>query len=105
MKKLSALLSDCRKVYPDDPTYPPDTWRLSFVCPICGPPGIVTVHIGPTRMESPRRWQWSCDPASPDFTDKVTLQPSINNTEQGHGSHRPRCSFHGNILNGYVVQG
>lgn len=101
--RLRDLITECRAVYCDDPVFPLDTWRLSFTCPKCGPPFIVTVHIGPSRLETPRRWQWNHVPETEGFTDRLTLLPSINNVGVGHGPRHPSCSFHANIVNGNIV--
>lgn len=95
---------------------PTGDWRLSFWCPTCGKPYSVSILIGESRQEAPRRWQ--ADPMPELFTahfgicyaqdpdqwfDRVTITPSINNVGARHGRKHPTCGFHGNISNGNIL--
>lgn len=84
---------------------PTGDWRLSFWCPTCGKPHSVSIMIGESPCEAPRRWSASPMPDAPDFLDRVTITPSINYTGCGHGPKKPTCSFHGNITDGAIVAG
>lgn len=84
---------------------PTGDWKLSFWCPTCGRPNSVSIVIGESRRETPRRWMATPMPGAPDWFDHATITPSINYTGCGHGPKKPTCSFHGAIVGGAIIAG
>lgn len=83
---------------------PTPNHRLTFICPACGPPFVVSVVVGPVADQLSRVWK--ATPAEPDgatWPDRLTLEPSIGNETAGHGPRRPHCALHGNVVNGVVM--
>ncbi len=83
-------------------------WRgkcwLSFVCPNCGPPGIIYVQFHDDAPDQSKSlWQANLLPDGTDWPNRLTLSPSINNTLCGHGRRQPKCSFHANIISGNIL--
>lgn len=104
-RDLSPEVEECKVATTQHPVMMVGTgdWRLSFFCPSCGRPHSVSIFIGESRRETPRRWQASPMPdGSADWFDRVTITPSINYTACGHGPRKSTCRFHGNISNGEV---
>lgn len=104
---LSSLNPLWRRVFmnftPETGGDPTDEFELTFRCPVCGPPAIIAIKVGPS-MDAARH-VWQIVPAEPflGWADEVTIQPSIDNTRCGHGPRRPPCAFHGSVVNGKVV--
>lgn len=109
MSQLSALRPEWRAEYvdqhltADNSGHATGHYFLTFVCPKCGPPHVIHIKIGAEMNQDDHRWQASPMPDGVDWPSRVTITPSINNTNRGHGRRAPVCSFHGNITNGEVV--
>lgn len=91
-----------RELTPDHGGIPTGNYDLRFTCPACGAPHVITIKIGPSICENPRRWRADPMPGGADWPERVTITPSIDNTKSGHGRKHPSCSFHGNIVLGVV---
>ena len=55
--------------------------------------------------DTPNRcWKYNrAPPESGGWFSVLSIFPSINNTEAGHGRKHPACGFHGTIVNGDVI--
>lgn len=108
MIRLSDLKPTWRRIYRDhDLTadkggFPTDDYQLTFVCPRCGSPRVVSIRIGAAADAGLHRWAARPMPDGPDWPARVTISPSIDNTTAGHGEGRA-CAFHSNIINGEVI--
>lgn len=83
--------------------FPTERFDLSFNCPVCGPPYRIIINIEREAKASPITWQAVPLPDGPDWPERVTIIPSIDNTAAGHGKKHPTCGFHGTITNGEVT--
>ena len=92
-----------RHLTPDNGGFPTGRYDLSFVCPACGPPGIVCIKIGPSVDAASHCWEAHPMPDGADWPSRVTITPSINNTTVGHGPRRPPCTFHATIVGGRIL--
>lgn len=102
MKTLSELNPQWWQLYrdrhltPDNGGFPTDEHELIFTCPACGPPYRILVKFSlKPADEKQHRWQANVLPDGMTWPDRLTLIPSINNVNIGHGRKRLTCSFHG----------
>ncbi len=108
---LSELHPIWRRVHkdftPETGGVPTDHWNLTFQCPACGPPYKIAIEIGPEMQSGPPRVWEAYPPVMPSNVDEwarvLTLSPSINHTEAGHGKRHPHCTFHGSIIAGKII--
>lgn len=95
-----------RDFTPETGGVPTGNFSLSFICPSCGPPYRVHINLTSGPADEPKRfWHMSEAPTSenyPHWPERVTIQPSINNTVAGHGRKHPTCGFHGSVTDGYI---
>ena len=84
--------------------FPTGDYTLSFVCPSCGLPHIISVTISPTVDRPNLKWQATPMPNNDlkNWPELVTISTSIDNTKSGH-RRGIKCSFHGQIINGEIV--
>jgi len=106
LRDLSPTIEEIKVATTQHPVMmvPTGDWTLSFWCPACGRPASISIHIGDSVREEPRRWKAEPLPTgSPDWFDQVTITPSINYAVCGHGPKKPTCSFHGSISRGEII--
>lgn len=75
---------------------------LTFVCPKCGSPANCAIILT-TGDISPGKWHVDALPHGPGWPDRLTVTPSIQESEFAHGKRRPACNAHFSIINGEVV--
>jgi hypothetical protein len=78
-------------------------YDLDFTCPTCGPPYRIIIKIGATADSAVPRWMASPMPGGPDWPERVTITPSIDNSKAGHGRNSV-CRFHGHITLGEIIK-
>lgn len=79
------------------------SYSLCFDCPTCGSPRQIMIRVGPIADFKLLQWKFSIAPNGIDWTDHLTVEPSINNVNGSHGRKHPWCSFHGSIIDGEIV--
>ncbi len=82
---------------------PNGCFQLSFDCPTCGFPARIMIRVGAAIDGQLHQWKFSVPPNGAAWTDHLTIEPSINNSNGSHGRKAPSCSFHGSIIDGEVI--
>ena len=88
---------------PETGGVPNGSFQLSFDCPTCGPPSQIMIRIGSVVDFSLAQWKFNVAPNGIEWTDHLTIEPSIDNSNGNHGRKHPTCSFHGSIIDGDVI--
>lgn len=96
-----------RDFTPETGGFPTGNFSLMFTCPSCGAPYQININLTPGPPDEPKRlWHMSEAPSAanyPHWPERVTITPSINNTNSGHGRKHPYCGFHGSISGGEII--
>ena len=75
--------------------------QLRFMCPLCGPPYLISVLCRLNGPQEPGIWACAPDIGTINWQHGLTLSPSIVNSNHGR---KKTCGWHGSVINGELIQ-